>query len=364
MTTATFPARRSGWTLAVNRQRLWVVARIAAAPGILIGLGWDSGFWVALLRAETMGLAGLLAFGLFEQRPRILPDWIARWVLQVVAVAAAMPVCAWAIWLLSTPAGAEPFWHDSERVKGFAMFAIFGLLIAPWAALAALVRQKEALAREATLRLDLARSEFERHALDARLQLMQSQVTPHFLFNTLANVQALVDAGSPQAAPVLRSLTAYLRAAVPRLDETMTTLGRELVLVEAYLDLMQMRFPDRLAFAIDVDPGLRGLNCPPMALLTLVENAVRHGIDPSEDGGRIDLSVMRSDRQCVVRVSDTGVGLHGTSAGLGTGLTTLRERLQLAFDDDASLSLQARQPRGAIAELRFPLTGMPTGNGA
>jgi LytS/YehU family sensor histidine kinase len=229
-----------------------------------------------------------------------------------------------------------------------------GVLVAPWAALTALVRQKDAIARHQALAFDLERSELERQALDARLHLMQAQVAPHFLFNTLANVQALVDAGSPQASAVLRSLIAYLRAAVPRLHEPATTLVRELELVQAYLELMHMRMPDRLQFALRVDEAARTLRCPPMTLLTLVENAVRHGIDPSEDGGRIEIDVERRADRCVIRVADTGVGLQHAGDGLGTGLTTLRERLRLSFGGDAQLRLIGQEPHGVCAELDFP----------
>src|SRR5262249_15586582 len=152
------------------------------------------------------------------------------------------------------------------------------------------------------------------------------------------NVQALVDAGSPQASSVLRSLVAYLRAAVPRMNEPATTLGQELELVQAYLELMHMRMPDRLTFTLDADADVRMLRCPPMTLLTLVENAVRHGIDPSEEGGAITIEVRREGDRCRVRVTDTGAGLRGSGSGLGTGLATLRERLALAFGGDASLT--------------------------
>ncbi|MGH8189490.1 MAG: sensor histidine kinase, partial [Steroidobacteraceae bacterium] len=191
-------------------------------------------------------------------------------------------------------------------------------------------------------------------ASDARLRLLQAQVEPHFLFNTLANVQALVDAGSPQASKVLASLIAYLRAAVPRMHEPATTLGQELQLVRAYLELMQMRMPDRLQFELRIDPAAKDLQCPPMTLLTLVENAVRHGIDPGEEGGRIDVDVRLREGRCCVRVSDTGVGLQPTASGLGTGLSTLRERLQLTFGGDAQLRLLAIEPHGVSAELEFP----------
>ena len=220
--------------------------------------------------------------------------------------------------------------------------------------ISAIVRQKEAFARDQELTFALVRSELERQALDARLHLLQAQVAPHFLFNTLANVQALVDAGSPHASAVLRSLTAYLRAAVPLLHESAATIEREMQLVRPYLELMQMRMPDRLQYAMHVDPSALKVRCPPTTLLTLVENAVRHGIDPSEEGGRIDVEIARRGERCVIRVTDTGAGLQRSANSLGTGLTTLGERLQLIFGDAAHLRLTPNSPRGVIVEIDVP----------
>jgi len=117
---------------------------------------------------------------------------------------------------------------------------------------------------------------------------------------------------------------------------------------------MQMRMPDRLQYAMNVDPSALKVRCPPTTLLTLVENAVRHGIDPSEEGGRIDIDIDRRAERCVIRVTDTGAGLHQSAHGLGTGLTTLRERLQLIFGDTAQLRLTAGAPRGVAAEVDMP----------
>jgi LytS/YehU family sensor histidine kinase len=153
---------------------------------------------------------------------------------------------------------------------------------------------------------------------------------------------------------VLKSLIAYLRAAVPRLHETTTTLGQELELVRAYLNVMHMRMPDRLKFEVLVDQTLLGLECPPMTLLTLVENAVRHGIDPSETGGNIRIEVRQDASLCIAIVTDTGVGLKAAGSGLGTGLASLRERLHLAFGGDAQLRLSEVVPHGVRAELSFP----------
>jgi LytS/YehU family sensor histidine kinase len=185
------------------------------------------------------------------------------------------------------------------------------------------------------------------------MRLLQAQVAPHFLFNTLANIQALVDSGSPQASKVLANLIAYLRAAVPRINDSTTTLGQELQLARAYLELMQMRMPDRLQFALRIEPAADQLQCPPMTVLTLVENAVRHGIDPSEEGGRIDVDGWLRDGRVHLRVSDTGIGLRQSGDSLGTGLATLRERLQLTFGSDAKLQLFEVQPHGVCVELDF-----------
>jgi LytS/YehU family sensor histidine kinase len=234
------------------------------------------------------------------------------------------------------------------------ILTVTSLFFAPWIALGAMVRQREAFARSQQLAFELERSELERQALDARMRLLQAQVQPHFLFNTLANIQALVDTGSPKASPVLGTLIAYLRAAVPRLNESSSTLGNELVLARSYLELMHLRMPDRLRFAIHAEDQALAMRCPPLALLTLVENAVRHGIDPSEEGGRIEIHVQRWDERCRVRVSDTGIGLRETGGGLGTGLSALRERLQLSFGSDTRVHLTEVEPHGVCVELLFP----------
>ena len=353
--------RARGLALTLGWRRICVTLGISVAFALLLSgprmppyHHWKSGPLSAVLCSCVLGLAAMLVFGVFEQWPKRLPRWIERWVLQVVGVALSMPLLAGVMYWISTASRALPVQDLQETRSGFIILLIHAVLIAPWVALGALVRQREALARHQALEFDLARSELERQAVEARLRLLQAQVAPHFLFNTLANVQALVDAGSPQARVVLRSLVAYLRAAVPRLNEPATTLGQELEHVEAYLELMHMRMPDRLRFTLDVDDSARALRCPPMTLLTLVENAVRHGIDPSEEGGSIDIHVQRRGGRCVVRVSDTGAGLKPTNGGLGTGLSALRERLLLTFAGDAELRVAARQPHGVSAVLDFP----------
>ncbi len=347
------------WSTLFGWQRLLVAAGAAAAVFLVLAQGWKSELSILGLRIATAAVAALLAFGLVERWPARLPQWLARWPLQLLAVGLVLPLVNLAYYIGSTPAGAPPFWEEQDRLIGFWSLTVLEVIVAPWVALGALVRQKEALVQHQALQFALERSQLERSALDARLRLLQAQVEPHFLFNTLANVRTLVDVGSPKAAQVLDRLIAYLHAAVPRLQRASSTLGEELELVRAYLDVMQLRMPDRLAFSVQADPGCLGLECPPTALLTLAENAVRHGIDPGEEGGRIDIDVRMDGARCVARVADTGVGLGGGSGiGHGSGLMALRERLQLAFKGEAELRIASREPHGVVAELHLPLTGM------
>jgi hypothetical protein len=347
---ALLPPRPPGRVLAWPRIRFTL---LAALPfGFLLSVISITPTWIWMIRSLVVAIFAMLAFGGFEQSPARLPGWLARWVWQLLGVVVAVPIGALVAYWVTT--GDPQFWQEPLQLTGFMSLCFMGVLFAPWVALGAMVRQRDALARHQALTFQLERSELERQALDARLRLMQAQVQPHFLFNTLANVRALVNAGSAQAPAVLDSLIAYLRAAVPRLDEPTTTLAQELELVRAYLELMHMRMPDRLQFTLHADPAAAGLRCPPMTLLTLVENAVRHGIDPSEEGGRIEVSVTLREGRCFARVIDTGVGLQHADDGLGTGLSTLRERLQLAFGGDAQLRLSGLVPHGLCAEVEFP----------
>lgn len=335
-------------------RRLRVMLGAAFVASLLLLPGWQTPYWSLLGRLLLVGLVLLLVFGLFERWPAHLPRWLARWALQVAAVAFAVPFAVWLAYTLATLSHRPAWWTERGYLIGFGTMTILGLLVAPWIAVAALLRQIKDEARHQALAFELERSEYERRALDARLGLLQAQVEPHFLFNTLANIRELVDEGSPQASAVLANLITYLRAAVPHLHDSATTLQQELELVRAYLEVMHMRMPDRLQFSLHVEDAALPLYCPPMTLLSLVENAVRHGIDPSESGGRIDVRVCVRGERCRIEVADTGVGLTHANDGCGTGLANLRERLQLAFGPGAQLWLNAAEPHGAIAEIEFP----------
>lgn len=335
----------------------WPRVRFTVGAGLMFGLLFSidsptpAATWVG--RALVVAGGATLAYVVLEQRPRQLPASVARWVLQLLAIVASIPIAAYIGYWATT--GSALFWQDSARLNGYGKVVFSGVLFAPWLALGAMVRQREAFARHQALAFELERSEFRRKDLDSRLSLVRAQVQPHFLFNTLANVRALVKSNAPNATVVLDSLIAYLRASVPRLDDTASTLGQELDLVRAYLQLMHTRMPDRLRFDIQVEGVDPALRCPALTLLTLVENAIRHGIDPAENGGDVAVRIVVHDGRCIARVSDTGIGLSSTGHGLGTGLASLRERLASFYDGPTMLTLTAAFPHGVVAEIEFPV---------
>lgn len=342
-TTSPAAPARTGFARVFAWPRMRFTLAVSVGLGLFVGLHTSAPLHVDAMRGCMMGLWILFAYGVLETRPKKLPRWMPRTVLRIIGVVLAVPLSAMFM------AG------SSQDKQGLAALVGAGLLFAPWIAMGAIFRARDNQAREQAFSFELERSEFERRESDARLRQLQAQVEPHFLFNTLANVQALVDSGSPQASKVLNSLIAYLRAAVPRMHSQTSTLGAEVDHVRAYLEIMQMRMPDRLQYTIRLEPAVAKQPCPPVMLLTLVENAVKHGIDPSETGGRIDVDVWSRDGHCVIRVTDTGMGLKAAGHGLGTGLTTLRERLKLAYGGEAKLNLTEMMPHGACAEIVFPI---------
>ena len=204
------------------------------------------------------------------------------------------------------------------------------------------------------LRAEAERNLLSKQAIEAELKLMQAQVEPHFLFNTLASVQFLTETDPPGANRMLGHLLAYLRTALPQLRSNSSTLGQEMELAKAYLSIMEMRMGARLEFVIDVPAELGAYRFPPMLLLSLVENAIKHGIEPMAEGGTIRLEARRRGDRLLVSVRDTGPGLR-EKIGNGVGLSNLRERLQALYPGGGRFSLEDALPHGAVATIEIPV---------
>jgi signal transduction histidine kinase len=354
------PPRRSalGFVRVLDLRSIMVALVLGTVAAIVLTPVFAATFSTLLVRTLLVSVLLLLVYTAARLWvPRWLQRWLPAWMWPVVVVALSAVPATFLVYLLILKGDISAVLKPS-RVWGGLWIAGSGLILGLLAAITAGVRQRLAEARATELQFALERSRLEKQAVDARLALLQSQIEPHFLFNTLANVQALVETGSPRAADVLKSLIAYLRAAMPRLQAGTATLAQELALVHAYLDLMQMRMPDRLQFDIHADPLLLPRTFPPMAVLTLVENAVRHGIDPLERGGRISVSATRDGGNWQVQVSDNGAGMDPRSRP-GTGLANLRERLLGIYGPTASLILEELMPQGLSARIVVPESTSP-----
>ena len=238
---------------------------------------------------------------------------------------------------------------------------VFGFLYALVVALIAHLRNREYAALTARLAAEARQSELSRQLAESQLKMLQLQVEPHFLFNTLASARQLAEKGAPEAARLVGDLIVFLRAATPALREARTTLAAEGELVRAYLSIMRTRLGRRLEFAVTVPPPLADAPLPPGMLITLVENAIKHGIEPWPPGGRVEVSAREAGGRLEVSVADTGAGLEGAPAsGAGIGLANIRERLALLYGDRAALELAENEPRGFRARIVLPREAPPS----
>jgi len=196
----------------------------------------------------------------------------------------------------------------------------------------------------------------EAGAAEARLKLLQAQIEPHFLFNTLANLQALISVDPPRAQEMLRHLDGYLRATLATTRNDWDTLAEEFALLKAYLEILAIRMGPRLAFELDLPPALADAQLPPMLLQPLVENAIRHGLEPNVEGGTVRVSARERGKDVVLVVEDTGQGFgRSKSAGTGVGLAHVKERLTAVYGAAASIETGENAGGGVCVTLRLPL---------
>jgi LytS/YehU family sensor histidine kinase len=245
-------------------------------------------------------------------------------------------------------------WSELSTRRGqFAWTAFSGFTNGVFVSLFFLLKFRETRAQAKFLQSEADRNLLSKQAIEAQLKLMQAQVEPHFLFNTLASVQFLTETDPPRAGQMLGHLLAYLRAALPQLRSDSSTLGQEIELARAYLSIMQMRMGSRLEFAVALPESLRAAPFAPMLLMSVVENAIKHGIEPKAAGGMIRIEARQDGQTLTVSVIDSGQGL-ADQVGRGVGLTNLRERLRALYGQRARFTLQAEAPEGVRATIEVP----------
>jgi len=213
-------------------------------------------------------------------------------------------------------------------------------------------RRAELIASQATQRADT--EQLERTALEARMQALQAQIEPHFLFNTLASIDQLIQTDPPRASRMQQSLIRYLRSAMPQMREaSRPTLGQQVDMSTAFLEIMAMRMEERLQSVVTVPEGLRSAVFPSMMLQTLVENAIKHGLEPRAEGGRIEIKAEIVDGQLAVHVIDNGMGF-APKGDEGVGLANIRERLKALYNGRAELIISVPAAGGTCATIKLP----------
>ncbi|MYM25973.1 sensor histidine kinase [Duganella sp. FT135W] len=217
--------------------------------------------------------------------------------------------------------------------------------------------KKRAEAETQTATAAAERESMQRQLSEAKMQTMQAQVEPHFLFNTLASVEHLIETDPPRASAMQRSLIKYLRAVLPQMRDNnlITNLGREADMVVAYLNLLKMRMEERLIVDFDIPDGLRTAAFPPMMLQSMVENAIKHGLEGKPEGGTLKVRADVAHNKLRVIVTDNGLGFGAKpSDGTGLGLSNIRERLKLLHGDQGQLLIAANSPSGVIVTIEVP----------
>src|SRR5216110_2879677 len=213
-------------------------------------------------------------------------------------------------------------------------------------------RRAELTADEATKRAET--EQLERTVVEARMEALQAQIEPHFLFNTLASIDQLIQTDPPCASKMQQSLIRYLRSAMPQMrDGKRPTLGQQVDLCSAYLEIMSVRMEGRLQPVVNVPEGLKSAVFPSMMLQTLVENAIKHGLEPKAEGGRLEISAEIADGQLAVHVLDNGIGFMPKAEG-GVGLANVRERLKALYDGRAELIISVPPAGGTRATIKVP----------
>jgi sensor histidine kinase YesM len=311
-----------------------------AIAGVLTMLRPAIPFWHNFVYSQCIGLSVMCA-----------NVWVVAYVKN--------PLRRWVIWSISMPSSVAlgltlafaisgvGNWNHNHVWQSMVLGLFFGLIGSITLLLSERIEIEVKQRR-------LIQSESEKREIEAYLKLLQAQIEPHFLFNTLANVSSLIDSDPMLAKRLLQRLNDWLRVALARARSDVAALGDELDMLENYLQILKIRFGERLRWHIEVPEEARRAPFPPMLLQPLVENAVRHGIEPKLGGGEIGIRARIENATLRIQVSDNGVGLSGDADAGGAGLTNVRARLASLFGEAGRLKLANNAGDGTTATLELP----------
>ncbi|KAF0166119.1 MAG: senson histidine kinase [Rhodocyclaceae bacterium] len=312
--------------------------------GFLTALGVGAGWAINLLISQCIGCSIYVSCSLAGQ-------FVAEGPRRVLAILAAVPVGV-AFGLLLGVSLSGVGWVEWPAVAWQAV--VMGVTLGVMGSGFFYLRERNvALAAEVHQR-ENRRLEAEKRSIEAQLKMLQAQIEPHFLFNSLANVAALIEVDPKLAGRLLDALIRYLRSSLARTRAEGGTLADEVALLTAYLEILKIRMGDRLAYAFEIAPELLAHAFPPMLLQPLVENAIRHGLEPKVAGGCVTVSARRQGDRLQIAVNDDGLGF-AEMPGEGIGVANIRARLAALYGPTASLELSSEVGAGATATMSVPV---------
>jgi len=338
----------------LDRKRLFTTLALTAVFNTVIALfltalGFGKGLGVNFVFSQSIGLSmcsAILAGHSFVRGPSIAGH--------LVMLLVAMPVGAAAGAFAGALIAGIPI---SEILRGrpalFVQMLFVGILFGTVITYFFVSREKITETQEKLKEEQIRNLTLEKKTLESHLKLLQAQIEPHFLFNTLSNILSLLDSDPVKGKAMLVDLTRYLRASLSRTRGRTTTLGQELDLVRAYLDIYKVRMGGRLRYTIEVPEKLKEALFPPMLVQPLVENALKHGLEPRVEGGEIRVAVEEGAGRLRLMVSDTGDGLMENTVA-GVGLANVKGRLEALYGDKGRLILEDHQPSGLRVTMEIP----------
>ena len=302
-----------------------------------------TGFAAALALFFTAFLTVIVAANFAPDRP------VPRAIVLGLAVAGGLML---GYWVMSGTQEVMANWHSAKLQH---VGTPLPLLLMGWLGLAIyLLQERDRAAEQALQDEEERRLELGRQMSEAQLQVLQSQIEPHFLFNSLAHVRRLCQTNARAGRAMLQHLSRYLSATQQAMRANDIALGQDLELAMTYLTIQQIRMGSRLAFEIDVPVEVREARVPPMTVTTLVENAIKHGLSPLLEGGIIRIGAHRDGHALTINIVDTGQGFQA-NLGVGVGLANVRARLAMLYGAAAQLSLSQNLPRGVTATIVVPM---------
>lgn len=319
-----------------------------AIAWLLWMIGFAPKFYDSFVVSLSIGMSCMTAFVVIEPTlQRHLPTYLPPIIASAIGLLTGLIIAG--TWLTGNP------WYflsveQASLVLGI-FFSIVGYFIF------------DTRARVFELSAELAQTQANEAAAaqkmaETELRLLQAQIEPHFLFNTLGNVTSMIHTNPEAAEQTLNNLSTLLRNSLRQTREPLTSLGEELRVLRAYLDIQKIRMGDRLQYHIDAPTDLSAMPIPPLLLQPLVENAISHGIEPAIEGGQIHILVQQINDGVQLTVRDTGIGIASNKSSNGTGLRNVRERLQALYQNRATLTFTENTPHGVTVEILLPLDGI------